>query len=111
MIAAFRNMYGQHLPIEYVNQTNLQPKTFEQLQSKQWIYGESPEFSITEERKLSFGNVTLSAEIENGRIQRMKIYTDSLYALEFVELEQRLIHTLFDSNEVFAQINEFVGRL
>lgn len=110
VIAAFRGSYGRDIPVQYVDRANMQPETWEQLQTKAWIYGEAPAFSVTAERRLFFGLVTVSADIDNGRIQCLKIHTDSLYALDFAELEREWIGALFDVDGIYTHIDKLVQR-
>lgn len=108
LITAFTKIYGECGNIQYVDRKSLQPERWDVIKRKEWIYGEAPAFSLNEERKLSFGNVTVSAEVEEGRIQRLKIHTDSLLALNFSALEREWVGALFQINELFDSIEKFV---
>ncbi|MGG4220648.1 lipoate--protein ligase [Paenibacillus jamilae] len=109
MIKAFRNVYGKNHPVIFVDRSILQPEHWAMIQEKDWIFGEAPRFSIREERKLSFGLVSLSVDAENGRIQRLKIHTDSLYSLDFTTFEREWVGAFFEINELFHHIEKYAS--
>jgi lipoate---protein ligase len=88
MITAFKKTYGEKITVQNLDKHTFLPNNLDKIQNKTWIYGESPAFSISLEEKMFFGNVMVSAVVENGRIQQLKIYTDSLYTLDFLKLEK-----------------------
>lgn len=109
MVAAFEHTYSVNSSISYINRSTLHPENWALIQNKEWIYGESPAFSICEEKRLPFGNVTLSIDAENGRILRLKVHTDSLLALNFTQFECERVGTLFEIDELFDSIEKYVS--
>ncbi|CAH2716554.1 Lipoate-protein ligase A [Neobacillus rhizosphaerae] len=108
LILAFVKIYGESEPIKYIDRKNLQPELWDTIKREEWIYGEAPSFSISEERKLPFGNVTLSADVAEGRIQRIKIHTDSLNTVDFTILENTCMGELFEIKVLFERIEKYV---
>lgn len=107
IVLAFLKNYGDSEPIKYLDSKCMQPDLWEIIQGKEWLYSEAPSFSINEERKLPFGNVTLSADVAEGRIQGIKIYTDSLDPLDFTALERKQIGEVFQINVLFDHIAQY----
>ncbi|MDY8094903.1 lipoate--protein ligase [Paenibacillus polymyxa] len=109
MVAAFEHVYNVNSSVWHINRSTMEPRNWELLQNKKWIYGEAPAFSISEGKKLFFGNVTLSADTENGRILRLKVHTDSLLALDFTQFECERAGSLFELDELFDSIEKYVS--
>ncbi|MBE6828591.1 MAG: lipoate--protein ligase, partial [Ruminococcaceae bacterium] len=108
LIKAFAAEYGTDEPVLRIDRNSMQPSVYEKIKEDDWIYGESPEFDISFERKLSFGNVTVFADISGGKISRAKIYTDSLAAIDFSLCEKTLEGLLFREDTLAAAIESFV---
>lgn len=102
----FIDVYGD-TPIRFIDKGNIQPLLYEKVSQDKWIYGESPEYGICIGKKLSKGNVTIYAEVEDGIIKNIKIYTDSLLIVDFSKLEKHLIGTLYRESYLFEQIDKF----
>lgn len=105
-LKVFFDVYGD-TPIRFIDKENMQPLLYEKISQDKWIYGESPEFGICIEKKLSKGNVTIYAKVEDGIIKNIKIYTDSLLIVDIPKLEKDLIGTLYRENNLFEQIDKF----
>lgn len=50
----------------------------EKLRSDHWLYGESPQYEITLERRLGGNLYQFALHVEQGRIRDLKVYTDAL---------------------------------
>lgn len=107
IIKAFTEVFGQSEPIKYIDKESFHPLLFEKINKDEWIYGESPRFSINIEKNFSFGNVTVSVDVTEGLINRIKIQTDSLLAIDFSKCEEYLTGTLFQENIIFEYIEKY----
>lgn len=58
-----------------------------QLEDKNWILGECPNFSNNIDFKFDWGYVDVYYEVEKGQLTKVKVYSDSLYtsAIETVQ--------------------------
>lgn len=95
---------------EKVNRENrpVEAALYQQLKSPEWIFGQSPDWSISLEKHCTFGNVSVLAEVSDGKITGIKIYTDSLLSIDFSECEKKLLNRWFDEAEVFDVIEKSV---
>lgn len=108
LMKAFAAEYGADEPLIYIDSHNMQPSVYGKIKKDDWIYGESPDFDIRFERKLSFGNVTVFADISGGKVYRTKIYTDSLAAIDFSPCEKTLTGLFFREDILVAAIENFI---
>ena len=109
LIEAFKDLFGQCETIKYLDRNNYFAPMFSKIKTDQWIYGESPQFSITVEKKLSIGNVSISCDVEDGLIKKIKILTDSLKILDFSKVEEKMIGTVFQKNTIFDSLENFIN--
>lgn len=108
LINSFIEIFEKSEPLKFVNKDNYYAPLFKEINKDNWIYGESPEFSITIEKKFSFGNVALSTNIENGRIKKIKIQTDSLIVADFKACEEELKGMLFQEENIFNYVEKYM---
>lgn len=116
LIESFSKEYGSVknetlvLETEKVNREKhpVEKELYQKLKSPEWIYGQSPDWSVSLEKHCSFGNTSVLAEIEDGKISKIKIYTDSLLAIDFSTCEKILLNRWFDESEVFDVIEKSV---
>lgn len=108
LISSFIEIFEKSEPLKFVNKDNYYAPLFKEINKDNWIYGESPEFSITIEKKFSFGNVALSTNIENGRIKKIKIQTDSLIVADFKACEEELEGMFFQEDNIFNYVENYM---
>lgn len=104
LINEFNKEYKKDSIIEFIDKGNWKPHCFNKIKQDKWIYGETPDFDIQVEKKLSLGNVTITSKIEEGLIKDIKIYTDSLLVIDCKKIEQKLIGTLYEEKKIFEKI-------
>ncbi|MEG3030317.1 MAG: lipoate--protein ligase [Oscillospiraceae bacterium] len=109
MIQGFIEVFS-HENIEYIDKTNFTAPLEKLLSSHQWLYGQSPSFSIELERKYPIGNVSVYISCRDGNIQEIKINTDSLYIYDFSQCEKELVGMCFDEDKVWCYIKEYLER-
>lgn len=107
----FKKMFGDASETIVFDESNINPPLFSKLESKEWIYSDSPEFEITIENKLSFGNTSVNVNVRCGNIEKIKIYTDSLYKIDFSKCEEILTSEVFDKDMIFKKIQNFYDEL
>lgn len=108
LVRAFVEIFGESESVRTIDQNTFYAPLFQEINKDKWIYGESPQFSIIFERKLSCGNVSISTDVHDGLIRQIKIQTDSLIVFNFSELEKSLIGLIFQEDLIFKQIEEYL---
>ncbi|MCC9296744.1 lipoate--protein ligase [Clostridium sp. MT-14] len=111
VIQAFMLEYGMEMSIRQISSNNMKPSILEKIKRDDWIYGEAPDFNISFEEKLSFGNVTIFANVSDGRISRLKVYTDSLVPIDFTAFEKGLTKSFFDKKILTHRLEKFVDNV
>lgn len=104
---AFRQEYSISGKPAHINSRNMKPEVLERLRSELWIYGQSPDYQIEIEKKLSFGNVTIHSDVTDGRITRIKIFTDGLAAIGFADCERDLTGEVFREDVIAQKIEKW----
>lgn len=107
LVSAFSDIFGESNQIKYIDKDSFNPPLFEKISKDKWIYGECPKFSLNIQKKLTCGNVTVSADVKEGLINRIKIQTDSIYVIDLSDCEKHLTGTLFQENAVFDYIEKY----
>jgi len=77
----------------------------DRLLGKDWLYGETPEFSIKLEKRIQEGTVSVLLDIRDNLIKNAKIYSDSLRN-DWQEIEKTLIGTTYSEDKVWKIIRE-----
>lgn len=103
-IKSFCEIYQTCEDVEYINETMLIET--QKLESKEWIYGQCPKWNVILERKLSIGNIEIFMNIQDGYIENIHIYTDSLFHIDFQICIQKLVGSWFDENNIIEIIQE-----
>ena len=78
------------------------------LQSSEWLYGQSPDWSVRLERHFLEGLVSALVSVKDGRIAGIRIYTDCLKPVDWQECERRLSGRWYDEDEVFDELGRYV---
>lgn len=66
----------------------------------EWNFGSAPAFSHQLDTRFSWGDITLHFDIENGVINRSKIFTDSLEPDPLEKLAQTLVGTPYHTKNI-----------
>lgn len=72
-----------------------------------WIYGASPEFDMTNEKRFTGGKVEVKVKVEQGHIEDIRFYGDYLGVMDVKDIEDRLINTRFKITDVSAILDLF----
>lgn len=108
IIEAFKDLFGKCETIKYLNKNNCSAPMYSKIKTDEWIYKESPQFSISIEKKLNIGNVTISCDVEDGLIKQIKVQTDSLHIFDFSEFEKDMIGTIYKKDSIFDDLEKFI---
>lgn len=80
-------------------------KIVEKYNSWEWTYGQAPNTNIDLEEKFSWGIIEIGFFVENGFINGVNIFTDSILNEGFKELEGSLIGAEFKLGSILDGIN------
>lgn len=88
----------------------------ERYQNWDWNYGSSPKFNVEHSKKFPAGIVDVRMDVEDGLIQRMKIYGDFFGVGEVSDIETRLQGVRYEEQairEALADmdINHYLGNI
>lgn len=95
----------------FLDRQSLRPGGAELLRRDEWLYGETPDFSVRIEKKLSFGNATLLAQVSDGKILHLKIHTDSLENLDFSACEREMEGEFFQEENIAEKLEKWYNLL
>ncbi|WP_106768785.1 lipoate--protein ligase [Paenibacillus faecalis] len=101
LIDSFKEIYGENSSLVKYNRQEKSPDLMKKYMDDRWIYGESPVYNASIEKKTSSGNIQAFFQVEHGLVKELKIYSDSISILDFREVENRFIGMNF--NEVIEQ--------
>jgi lipoate-protein ligase A len=76
----------------------------DQFSTWDWIYGNSPEFSLKSSARFPGGKIEIQLESEDGKISDIFIQGDFLSVLDVTTLEKKLIGVKFDRNAVYERL-------
>jgi len=71
----------------------------------EWNFGESPKMTYQKEIRTAAGSLTLTIEIKNGLIEKIRIYGDFFEAQPVEELEKIFTNKKFDKSEIESILN------
>lgn len=97
-------------PVQYISKETMHLSLLDIITHDEWIYGEAPEYEINAEKKLPLGNVSIAADIVDGRVRHITIHTDSLSTFDFFDCEKKLIGVLFKEDTLFDRIAEYMDK-
>lgn len=109
LIKSFEFNYGQIDKIESLdeNLSHIEELT-KSYSSEQWIYGDCPNFQVSLEKNFKEGKIQLNIKTEDGKIEKCRIYTDSLLIKEFAYIENLLKGCDFNKAQILKslEVNE-----
>lgn len=75
-----------------------------------WIFGKSPEANFKKQKKLSFGDLNVNLQIENGKIVNCKLYTDALLMFPIELVENLFINEKYDIDNLKNIIDNIIQK-
>ncbi|HHT20645.1 MAG TPA: lipoate--protein ligase [Tissierellia bacterium] len=108
LIEAFQEVFGpSHEPI-VIDEAFLQGhESADKYQTWQWNVGTSPAYEVHFEKKFDWGLTDWHIDINQGKIARVKFFSDALVETDFRQLETDLIGTEYRKpaiRSVFSQV-------
>jgi len=71
-----------------------------------WNYGKSPKCNIQQSKRFAVGQIDIRLEVNKGVIEFVKIYGDFFGVGDVADIEQILIGTKFDKQEIENKLSE-----
>lgn len=108
IISEFFKTYGIEEKVEVLDNGTLKEipelsKYYEMLKSKDWIFGESPDFDHHLEERFEWGMVDLHLNAEGGKITGVKIFSDCLNTNLVDVLEKALLGADYNSVSIISR--------
>lgn len=107
MIKAFEKIYGFQSRQIQINDLDLE--NIERLRqrnaSKEWLYGRNLPLNFSCSDRFSWGELTLELGVERGRVDAVKVWTDSMDWQLSAILEQALISKDFSMQQLVEALN------
>lgn len=111
--AAFEEVYGcpsRELRREDFDQEEIE-RAREKYASWEWLYGKRLQFQYELSHRFSWGGLQFQFQIQGGRIQDLRVYSDSLKPELVEEIGRRLPGLRYDREEICRKLEEFRGSL
>lgn len=77
-------------------------------QSKEWLYGKQSQFQYEISGVLSFGQISMLFQVEDGTVLHMDCYSDILYPEWITYLKKQLLHVPFSLRDLLTAIKSTV---
>ena len=107
MVKAFEKVYGlqpQQLKIEELDQNTIE-RLKQRNASKEWLYGRDLPLNFSCSDRFSWGELTIELGVEKGKVDAVKVWTDSMdWQLSSI-LEQALIGKDFSTKQLAEALN------
>jgi lipoate---protein ligase len=95
---------GQEGILEYVlteeDWEKIHQLSKERYQNWEWNYGRSPKFNLQHSHRFPVGSIDVRLEVNKGVIENCKIYGDFFGVGEVSEIEDKLIGSRYEKNEI-----------
>jgi lipoate-protein ligase A len=116
IIQEFFNFYQTDCAVETLDENFLKgiPKLtnyFNQLESWDWRFGETPEFNHHLENRFEWGGMDVHIDSHKGKIEKIKIYSDSLHPEMIEALMKNLTGIAYDKEHIQQAINKTQNEL
>lgn len=72
-----------------------------------WIYGESPEFNLNNQKRFAGGKLEIKMNVENGHIKDVRFIGDYLGLKDVKNIEDRLINVRFSQTDIDVILNDY----
>jgi lipoate---protein ligase len=106
-----QSIFKEHGSIERYEWSDEDIKNIKELadsryRSWDWNYGKSPKCNIQQSKRFAAGQVDIRLEVNKGVIETVKIYGDFFGVGDVSELEQALVGTKFDQQEIERKLED-----
>ena len=72
-----------------------------------WVFGQSPAFTVKKRKHFDAGTIDARFEVQNGKIEGVKIYGDFFGVEDVAKLEKALIGKQYESNVIEKVLQKF----
>ena len=108
LVSAFSEVYGAE--VETISKSDLNQDMISQLyqrnESWEWNYGREIPFTYEFEERFEWGEVSIKAQVENGIIKEIKVYSDSMDWEVSSRVEQELTGSRFSEESLLEALNK-----
>jgi len=95
LVQGFRHHFGtEPVPIRLGRRNHMPPQTVK-YESDAWTFGQTPAYNARVSRNTPQGSIEAYINVENGIVQDIKIYSDSITVLDFSGIERAIKNTPF----------------
>ncbi|GGI15080.1 lipoate--protein ligase [Gottfriedia solisilvae] len=106
-----QSIFKEHGAIERYEWSDEDIKNIKELadsryRSWDWNYGKSPKCNIQQSKRFAAGQVDIRLEVNKGVIESVKIYGDFFGVGDVSDLEQTLVGTKFDQQEIERKLQD-----
>jgi len=106
-----QSIFKEHGSIERYEWSDEDIKNIKELADRRyrswdWNYGKSPKCNIQQSKRFAAGQVDIRLEVNKGVIETVKIYGDFFGVGDVSELEQTLVGTRFDQQEIERKLED-----
>ncbi len=82
LISVFFENYGEgkitELDFDSIKDIKHLKKYYNQLKSREWLFGKTPDFSVSFETRFDWGGIEIEIKTEKNRISSLKVYSDAM---------------------------------
>ncbi|UPM53487.1 lipoate--protein ligase [Gottfriedia acidiceleris] len=106
-----QSIFKEHGKIERYEWTDEDIKNIKELAESRyrnwdWNFGKSPKCNIQQSKRFAAGSIDLRLDVNKGIIENVKIYGDFFGVGDVSDIEQLLIGSKFDQQEIENKLNE-----
>lgn len=103
--ATLYNLYDVDREVTIEGAEVLDSKLYKKFSSWDWIYGETPEFDITLEKRFSWGGVEIGLKLDGAYIKEAKVYSDSMNYLVMDKIGEALKGLPFSKESIIDALD------
>ena len=106
---AFKKVYGNIVKKDIYNESYKKCSLYEKYKSREWNFGESPNYNVMLEEKFDFGNIQILLSIKNNKIYNAEIYSDTLENIDFNQIKNVLLGKDFSEKCILEYIKQNIN--
>lgn len=106
---SFKMVYGNITKKDIYSKDVKIPYLYEKYKSKEWNFGESPNYNVFLEEKFKFGNMQILLTIKNNKIDSIEIYSDTLEKVDFDKIKNELLGKSFSRRYILKYIKNNIN--
>lgn len=109
LIDSFNEFYKTKAEIITLNEKTVDVTAYlKKYNSWEWNYSESPDFTISMEKRFDWGIIEIYMGFSDGKINNCKFYTDSIFLEDFQRLESTLKGEQFKTQNILKAIEKCI---